>query len=66
MHSIIRMKKHKSIASLKSRENHTYRKRETPNADPAKLHRNKLLFGQENYSAVAENFCKSINPLETK
>ena len=56
MHSIIRMKKHKSIASLKSRENHTYRKRETPNADPAKLHRNKLLFGQENYSAVAENF----------
>lgn len=56
MHSIIRTKKHKSIAGLKFRENHTYRLRETPNADPAKLHRNKLLLGQQNYSSVAENF----------
>ncbi|MBK6615975.1 MAG: plasmid recombination protein [Ottowia sp.] len=60
------MKKHKSIASLKSRENHTYRKRETPNADPAKLHRNKLLFGQENYSAVAENFLQEYQSAGNK
>jgi hypothetical protein len=50
MHSIIRIKKHKSIASLKSRENHTYRKRPTPNADPTKQHLNKLLFGQMQYA----------------
>ena len=60
------MKKHKSIASLKSRENHTYRKRETPNADPAKLHRNKLLFGQENYSAVADNFLQEYKSAGSK
>lgn len=56
MHSIIRMKKQKSIAGLKYREKHTYRINPTPNADPAKQHKNKLLFGQENYSAVAEDF----------
>ena len=66
MHSIIRIKKHKSIASLQSRENHTYRKRETPNADPAKLHRNKLLFGQENYSAVADNFLQEYKSAGSK
>ena len=53
MHSIIRAEKHKSIGSLKSRESHTFRKRETPNADPAKTKRNKLLFGREDYSEVA-------------
>ncbi|GKS97663.1 MobV family relaxase [Acidovorax sp. SUPP2825] len=66
MHSIIRIKKHKSIASLKSRENHTYRRRETPNADPAKLHRNKLLYGQENYSAAADNFLQEYSSAGNK
>lgn len=50
MFAILRTKKHKSIASVKRRESHTYRFRETPNADPAKLKNNKLLFGCENYS----------------
>lgn len=50
MYSIIRTKKHKSIGSLKFREKHTYRRQETPNADPAKLHKNKLLFGQLDYA----------------
>lgn len=56
MHSIIRTKKHKSIGSLKYRENHTYRRVETPNADFTKPHKNKLLFGQENYADGLENF----------
>ena len=56
MHSIIRTKKHKSIGSLKSRENHTFRKQETPNADPAKTHKNKLLLGQENYADGLKTF----------
>ncbi len=56
MYAIIRKRKHKSIASLQSRENHTYRRVETPNADPAKLGRNKLLLGQENYAEGLENF----------
>ena len=50
MFSIIRTKKHKSIGSLRKREAHTFRLRETPNADPEKTHRNKLLCGQENYA----------------
>ncbi len=50
MFSIIRTKKHKTIGSLRKREAHTFRLRETPNADPAKTQRNKLLFGQENYA----------------
>jgi hypothetical protein len=41
---------------VKFRENHTYRRNETPNADPAKQHKNKLLFGQENYAEGLENF----------
>ena len=56
MHSIIRTKKHKSIGSVKFRENHTYRRVETPNADPTKQHKNKLLFGQENYAEGLSNF----------
>ena len=56
MHSIIRTKKHKSIGSVKYRENHTYRRVETPNADPTKQHKNKLLFGQENYAEGLTNF----------
>ena len=50
MYSIIRTKKHKSISSLRFRENHTYRKHPAPNADPEKQHRNKLLWGQANYA----------------
>nr|WP_315227548.1 MobV family relaxase [uncultured Albidiferax sp.] len=56
MHSIIRTKKHKSIGSVKFRENHTYRRVETPNADQTKQHKNKLLFGQENYAEGLTNF----------
>ena len=66
MHSIIRTKKHKSIASLKFRERHTYRINPTPNADPAKQHKNKLLFGQENYSAVAEEFLQKYESAGNK
>lgn len=54
MHSIIRAKKHKSIGSLKSRESHTYRTRETPNADPTKADRNRLLFGHTAYAQTAQ------------
>ncbi len=50
MYSIIRTEKHKSIASLRSRETHTYRSRPTANADPAKQNLNKLLFGGQNYA----------------
>lgn len=56
MYTIIRTKKHKSIGSVKFRENHTYRRIETPNANPAKQHRNKVLFGQENYADGLEKF----------
>ena len=56
MHSIIRTKKHKSIGSVKYRENHTYRHQETPNADTAKIHKNKLLYGVENYAGSLELF----------
>ena len=56
MHSIIRTKKHKSIESVKHRETHTYRRAETPNADKAKQHKNKLLFGQKNYAEGLINF----------
>ena len=59
MHSIIRTKKHKSIGSVKFRENHTYRRVETPNADQTKQHKNKLLFGQENYAEGLEVFLKN-------
>lgn len=55
MHSIIRAEKHKSIGQLKSREAHTFRTRPTPNADPAKSKRNKLLFGREDYSSYAQD-----------
>lgn len=50
MYAIIRTKKHKSTSSIANRENHTFRRRPTPNADPEKTTRNKLLFGQENYA----------------
>ena len=56
MHSIIRTRKHKSIGSVKYRENHTYRRQETPNADTAKIHKNKLLCGVENYADGLEIF----------
>lgn len=56
MYAIIRKRKHKSIASLQSRENHTYRRVDTPNANPAKLYKNKLLYGQENYAESLSNF----------
>lgn len=54
MKSIIRTKKHKSIANLKSRETHTFRTRPTPNANPEKLKLNKLLFGKISYSQECE------------
>ena len=54
MHSIIRADKHKSIGQLKTREAHTFRTRPTPNADPTKSKKNKLLFGREDYSSYAE------------
>lgn len=66
MHSIIRTKKHKSIASLKFREKHTFRVNPTPNADPAKQHKNKLLFGKEDYSAVAEEFLQKYEEAGNK
>ncbi len=50
MYAIIRTKKHKSTSSIANRENHTFRRRPTPNADPEKTTRNKLLLGQENYA----------------
>lgn len=59
MYAIIRKRKHKSIASIKTRENHTYRREETPNADPAKLHKNKLLYGVEGYGTEIENQLKN-------
>lgn len=59
MYSIIRTKKHKSIASVASRECHTYRRRPTPNADPAKIKKNRLLFGQENYADGLKDFLKN-------
>ena len=59
MYSIIRTKKHKSIASVASRECHTYRRRPTPNADPEKIKKNKLLFGQENYADGLKDFLKN-------
>lgn len=55
MYSIIRKRKHKSIASLESRENHTFRRIQTPNADPAKLNKNKLLFGSLDYAQSIES-----------
>lgn len=66
MYAIIRKRKHKSISSIKTREKHTYRLEETPNADPAKLNKNKLLFGQENYSAVADNFLQEYKSAGSK
>ena len=54
MYSIIRTKKHKSISQLKGRQTHTYRTRPTPNADPTKIDRNKLLFGRKDYGAFAK------------
>lgn len=49
-YAIIRTKKHKSIQSLKSRMNHTFRTQPTPNADPKKTHKNQLLFGKTDYA----------------
>lgn len=50
MYSIIGVEKHSSIGSLKSREAHTYRTRPTANANPAKKHLNKLIFGRLDYA----------------
>lgn len=61
MHSIIRKRKHKSIGSLTSREKHSYRTQETPNADPAKLHKNKLLFGSLDYAKGVESELKKYS-----
>ena len=58
MNSIIRTKKHKSTSSLKSRMTHTYRTRPTPNADPKKLQKNKLLVGTEDYATALETKLK--------
>ena len=55
MYAIIRKRKHKSIASLESRENHTFRRIQTPNADPAKLNKNKLLCGSLDYAKSIES-----------
>lgn len=54
MHSIIRTKKHKSVGSLKSRQQHTFRTRETPNANPRKADQNRLLFGHMEYAQTAQ------------
>lgn len=54
MHSIIRTKKHNSVGGLKSRQQHTYRTRETPNADPRKTGLNRLLFGHTEYAQTAQ------------
>ncbi len=62
MHSIIGIKKLKSLGSLKSREGHTFRTKPTPNADPARKHLNKLLFGQEDY---ADGFKTKLAAYET-
>lgn len=51
MKAIIRTKKFKAVASLKSRESHTFRTRPTENADPKKAHKNELLYGRIDYSA---------------
>ena len=59
MYAIIRKRKHKSISSIKTREKHTYRLEETPNADPAKLNKNKLLYGVEGYGTEIENQLKN-------
>lgn len=59
MFAIIRKKKHKSISSVKTREDHTYRREPTPNADPAKRNKNKLLYGVENYGVEIENQLKN-------
>ena len=59
MYSILRTKKHKSIASVASRECHTYRRRPTPNADPVKIKKNRLLFGQENFADGLKGFLKN-------
>ena len=61
MYSIIRTKKHKTLNSLKAREAHTFRTRPTPNADTSKQHKNKLLFGQNNF---AEGFEKKLKEYE--
>ena len=55
MYSILRTKKHKSSASLKSRESHTFRRRYTANADPKKKHNNRLLFGFEKYADACQS-----------
>lgn len=55
MHSIIRTKKHNTTGSLKSRQQHTFRTRETPNADPNKIEQNRLLFGSVEYAQTAQN-----------
>lgn len=54
MHSIIRTKKHNSVGGLKSRQTHTYRTRDTPNADPKKAGLNRLLFGHTEYAQTAQ------------
>ena len=59
MYSIIRTKKHKSTSSVANRENHTFRRRPTPNADPERIKKNKLLFGQENYADGLKDFLKN-------
>ena len=64
--SIIRTEKHKSIGSLKSRMTHTYRTRPTENADPTKLHLNKLLAGTENYATALEAHLKAYEEAGNK
>lgn len=61
MYSIIRKRKHKSIASLRSREKHTYRTQPTPNADPEKIHKNKLLFGSLDYAEGIDSELKKYS-----
>ena len=55
IHSIIRTKKHNSVGGLKSRQTHTYRTRDTPNADPKKAGLNRLLFGHTEYAQIARD-----------
>ena len=55
MYSIIRTKKHKSSASLKSRESHTFREDILRMQIEKKKHNNRLLFGFEQYADACQS-----------
>ncbi|HEK2500647.1 hypothetical protein CJT82_17105 [Pseudomonas aeruginosa] len=43
MYSIIRAKKHKSVAAIARSARHTFREQLTPNADPARRNQNRVV-----------------------